>query len=419
LPIPRNFPSISKRSKGEHNKNKGMPVFCLSGFLFLFSFSAATRYNLYAFFLAIRGPTGRTDAMKITVLLLTIFLTFASAYGQQQCMGDCDFTGEQPCVTQGNHPNATEIFATADGENDLPLFWDVYRPSSGSQWPVVILIHDGGFEMGARCDGKLPCIARDLTASGFAVVSIDVRKDKVTGGLPCQDNAAFSPQFSPFDQASDVKKAILAARSPSSSSILYQHVTGKVGAVGGSGGGAHAAWFAATGTPDQDKLDAAVCLSGAYKFDDNGSLSTPNPGSDPPKYGFCENVTDYCKVVRGPSSCTDMSLVHNQDLHAGSPLYQMQINGGVPNTSPLYAFATTQDFMPEEQFSRIQNKLNEFNDMARYQAKEFNPKFDPITEEYNKHSFSYWFDATDDVPTTYVNELAKDFLTTYLMPTAP
>ena len=306
--------------------------------------------------------------------------------------------------SQSPAPDYLEKYGTAqDGQlRTLPLYWDVYLPSSTpppSGWPVVILVKNAGFEKGRRCAFPLPCMARDLNASGFAVVSIDVRHDKVgtnTGDyLPCQAVPALAPQTQ-YRQVDDLKAAILAARSPNAGSILHQKVNHKVGAVGGSGGGTLVAWCATTETTSGDKLDAAVCLSGAYKLDDKPSLRDT---------GYCLNVTDYCAVAIPPNGCG--RLEGNPDLVAASPITEMA--PGV--TNPILAFATFQDYMPRGQFNAICTEFeDEFvehcSDAANtdYRAIEFNQV------NGNTHSFAYWFDPADTAGNEQVNDIAKAFL---------
>jgi pimeloyl-ACP methyl ester carboxylesterase len=251
----------------------------------------------------------------------------------------------------------------------------------------------------------MTCIAGDLTANNFAVVVIDIRHDKLhmtRDDLPCQHNPAYSPQYT-RKQVADLRQAITKARGVDG--ILAGKVNGYVGAVGGSGGGAHAAWCAATESAPNagDKLDAAVILSGAYKFDDQSSLTDPSNGP-----GYCANVTTYCKVMIPSGGCG--ALTGNADLVAASPIYQMN-----SNTAPLYAFATTGDSMPQGQFDAICNKIESLNGTnhcdtppnIKYKAKEF-----VATVSGDVHSFAYWFDPADTLGN--VNEIAKAFLCAHL-----
>src|SRR5262252_10204239 len=78
--------------------------------------------------------------------------------------------------------------------------------------------------------------------------------------LPQQHLMGFYPL-----QTEDVKIAVLAMRD-------HRWCNGKVGAVGGSAGASHAAHNCQLPPGDDGRLDCAVCLSGAYAFDDPVSL---------------------------------------------------------------------------------------------------------------------------------------------------
>jgi hypothetical protein len=67
------------------------------------------------------------------------------------------------------------------------------------------------------------------------------------------------------DQTNDLKTVREARKYPGGN--------GKVGAIGGSAGGSHDVYLAATETKGDDRFDAAVALSGAYDFTDKRSLA--------------------------------------------------------------------------------------------------------------------------------------------------
>jgi hypothetical protein len=352
--------------------------------------------------------------MKKTILCLAITsLALASTSGVdcEPCPGPSPFIGNDDCPNV--EPDATEQFATSDSTDVVPLCWDVYLPDQDDfdpPWPVVVIIHGGGFEQNHRRVGNLICIAHDLALSGFAAVSISYRLDKLTfNDEPCgQGEAAFAPQYAPFDQISDVKKAIIAASRGKimgdTPSVLDGKVTGKVAAIGGSAGGAHAAWCAATGTNNNDTLDAAVFLSGNYQFDE------PNSLLNEPLTGFCRKVKDYCKVME-PFCDSRLSQDARQKLHDGSALHQIALVNDVPNICPFYAFDTFEDSMPEGQLDALVDKLDE---IAPGDPNYLHLRFHN-TEPGNVHSFSYWFDLTDPADdNSAVNELAKEFLHDHL-----
>jgi pimeloyl-ACP methyl ester carboxylesterase len=343
--------------------------------------------------------------LRYGFLLISLALASPSSYGCEPC----EFNGSSQCQTIV--ADATETFATSDSSDAVPLCWDVYLPIDevfSPPWHVIVIIHGGGFEQNKRNNGNIPCIAQDLVESGFAVVSISYRLDKITNESPCgQEDAAFSPQYAPHDQISDVKKGIIAASRGEivgGTSILHGNVTGKVAAIGGSAGGAHAAWCAATGTNNNDRLDAAVLLSGSYKFDDQRSIEEGVSE-------FCRKVEDYCMVLEETCIYDDLSDDDRRKLHDGSPLFQIGLVSGVPNVCPIYAFDTTRDPMPQWQLNALVTKLDS---IAPGDPNYLHLRFEAT--DNNVHSFSYWFDHTipTDPNSPTVNELAKDFLHDHL-----
>ena len=97
------------------------------------------------------------------------------------------------------------------------------------------------------------------------------------GALPGQTSAGFFP-----DQTADVQLAIRTARS-------NPRGNGKVGAIGGSAGGHHAALAACIGSPGDDRVDVAISLSGAYG---PHRFLAPNPGIN----AFTAIVTNFVNV---------------------------------------------------------------------------------------------------------------------------
>lgn len=229
-----------------------------------------------------------------------------------------------------------EVFAYSEGDKTL-LHWNVFLPNSSVHpppWPVALVIHGGGFKGG---NPGASFVAQDLAAVGIASVTTEYRTDRQL--LPGQTQPAYAPPAAPFEQVSDVKKAVLAARSPAAGSLLAGRVTGKVVAVGGSAGGSHAGWCAATGTVGGDRLDAAATLSGAHDFDDATSLAQGN---------FAGNVELYCQT--SPAQPKYHAL-----LQAGSPINQVQLD-----VSPLFVVASMNDPQPAPQYQLLVEKLNSF-----------------------------------------------------------
>src|SRR6476620_7652405 len=175
---------------------------------------------------------------------------------------------------RGDVTPVTEVFGTAaDG---TVLHWVVYTPLTPGPWPAVLVIHGGGFTSGSPdfSPDSVTC-AQDLAAAGYIAFSIEYRLAP-PGLLPGQVSNGRFP-----DQTDDVKLAVRTARNDA-------RCNGQVGAVGGSAGGSHTAFVAATGTPGDDRIDVGVCLSGAFDFSD----FSPNPLLD----FFINNVTNYVEV---------------------------------------------------------------------------------------------------------------------------
>ena len=116
----------------------------------------------------------------------------------------------------------TEQYGTAaDG---TPLHWVVYMPSTPGPWPVVLVIHGGGFLSGTPDSSPESVVcAQDLAAAGYLALSIEYRLAP-PGMLAGQTSDGRFPQ-----QTDDVKVAVRAARND-------PRGNGKVGGVGGSAG---------------------------------------------------------------------------------------------------------------------------------------------------------------------------------------
>ena len=239
-------------------------------------------------------------------------------------------------------PIVTETYATAsDGTR---LTWEVYTPAGRGPWPAVLVIHGGLYVSGDASEQGVATCARDLSRAGYVAFSINYRLAP-PGEIPGQKSSGRYP-----DQYDDVQLAVLAARSDARSN-------GKVGAVGGSAGATHAVWASATGTPGNDRLDAAVGLSGAYNFanfapDDNLIL-------------FQNAVTNYVGV---PASDLDA-------LFAASPVAQVD-----RTVAPLYLADSAGDIMPEVQLTDLVARLTLVGDRD----------FEAVTLPGKGHSFYNW-----------------------------
>lgn len=258
-------------------------------------------------------------------------------------------------IARAEVPPVTEVFGTAS--DGTVLHWNVSTPSTPGPWPAVLVIHGGGFYSGSPTSSPESVIcAQDLAAAGYLALSIEYRLAP-PGMLPGQTSAGLFP-----DQTADVNLAVRTARHD-------PRCNGQVGAIGGSAGGYHTTYAAATGTRGDDRIDVGVSLSGAY------DLSDFSPSWN------AANFTDFVTAFVG------VTTANTAALRNASPAWVLD-----RTISPLYLVNTVEDPMPYGQLSDLLAHL-EAAGARDYQA---------LTLPGNQHSFNYW-------PT--VREHALQFIT--------
>lgn len=284
---------------------------------------------------------------KAALLGLLFVLLVAPVYAQ-------DDRREQRRQRRQQQDANSAVFATAD--DGTPLRWTVYPASGPGPHPAVLVIHGGGFRAEPNSPKTIQS-ARDAAAAGFNAFQVEYRLAS-RRGLPGQKSAGLYP-----DQTNDLKMAVRAARK-------YPGGNGRVGAIGGSAGGAHDVYLAATGTAGDDRLDAAVALSGAYDFTEDG------PDSD---RAFHRLVTNY-------AGSADTAA-----LQKASPITYVDAK-----TAPLFVAASDHEAMPPEQYNDLIKKLNAVG------ATNFEKV---LLTNSHAHAFAYWPE---------VRERALAFLHKYL-----
>jgi acetyl esterase/lipase len=253
----------------------------------------------------------------------------------------------------------TEVYGTApDG---TVLHWVVYTPATPGPWPAVLVVHGGGFDDGSPdSSGESITCAQDLAAAGYIAFSIEYRLAP-PGALPGQTSDGRFP-----DQSDDVRLAIRTARADS-------RCNGQVGALGGSAGGYFAAFWAATGTLGDDRLDVGVGLSGAYDLSDfsaNKNLSY-----------FTTTVTNYVGV----------SSTETAGLRAASPAWLAD-----STISPLFMVNSVRDSMPYSQLGDMIEHLDSLG-VTNYQA---------LSLTGGLHAFANWPQVKDLALTFIANAFA-------------
>jgi acetyl esterase/lipase len=149
-------------------------------------------------------------------------------------------------------PGVIETYKTVNG---MSVRATVYNVDDGQRHRVAIVIHEGGYKSG----NMETDVAQELSLYGFLGVAIEYRlapphfeMNTPTHPSPGQ-NTIRDNGFYP-EQTDDVGDAIVYYRNDPRSN-------GQVVAIGGSAGGSHALYLAATGTPGVDMPDLAVILS--------------------------------------------------------------------------------------------------------------------------------------------------------------
>ena len=267
---------------------------------------------------------------SIPVIALLLILSVLSSVAQR---------GHRERAQHRQRPDLGDtVYATAD--DGTPLKWRVFPGAGSGPHPAVLVIHGGDFKMTPGSPMTIQS-ARDAAAAGFNAFLVEYRLVP-PGTLPGQKSNGRYP-----DQTNDLKMAVREARK-------YPGGNGKVGAIGGSAGGSHVVYLAATGTKGDDRLDAAVAFSGAYDFTDKGSLGLQH---------FWRIVENYV----GSSS--------PEDLRKASPITYVDAS-----VAPLYVVASDDESMPPQQFSDLIRKLKEVS------ATNFKQR---LRTNSQQHAFSY------------------------------
>jgi acetyl esterase/lipase len=234
-------------------------------------------------------------------------------------------TPTAPTATPTPVPGAIETYKVVNG---MSIRATVYNVDDGTRHRVVIVIHGGGYKSG----GMQTSVAEELSQYGFMGVAIEYRlappHDEMNSPahpFPGQ-NDKHDDGYYP-DQTDDVRDAIVHYRNDPRSN-------GQVVVIGGSAGGSHSLYLAATGTPGYDMPDLAVLLSCGIS-----NLADPNQYAlDCIEGESCPNeaVTNYLDIADpAPRSPAGSDLALAQDA---SPTHWMHVG-----MCPFWVMCSSED----------------------------------------------------------------------------
>ena len=151
---------------------------------------------------------------------------------------------------------AAELDVTYCTPNDIPQQMDIYYPTSGGPWPVLLYVHGGGWSEGDKAEGVS---WRTMTEHGFLVVSVNYRLASYENKFPVM--------------IEDVKCAVRYLRAYASQ---YNLAADHIGAAGASAGGhlvallgladEAAGWDTGEYADQSSHVQAVVTLAGPSDF---------------------------------------------------------------------------------------------------------------------------------------------------------
>jgi acetyl esterase/lipase len=164
----------------------------------------------------------------------------------------------------------TEVYATNVDAGGTDLRWLRTVPTSGGPtWPAAVVVHGGNYK--SLAPGPIS-VAQDVANAGYLSLAIEHREAPPhtamsTAGPPGDPQADPPSDGRPPQQTDDVQRAIRAARA-------HSQCNGKVAMLGFSSGGAHCAWWAISGSANDDQPDAVVTCSGSFDLDNADLLAS-------------------------------------------------------------------------------------------------------------------------------------------------
>ena len=282
----------------------------------------------------------------------------------------------------------------------VDLYWTAYVPTDGLRHPAVLVIHPGGFKSG---DAGPLNVAEDLGNAGFLGLAVEYRlapphdqMDSPTHPSPGQNDVKPVDDGHYPEQTDDIQLAIRTARAD-------PRCDGRVYCVGGSAGGSHALYMAATGAAGDDRPDLAVGCSGVYNMSDLSFIGQPCDEVSTCPHSACANYLgipdDYPNFTPGDLAALATASPTTYLTSNTCPIFVMHssIDGvGIPETF---------DLLIEKMVSvGLTESTSNVPEVGKYKQ-----ALIPVLSY--AHAFEYWYLPFDGIPghttvgTTVINWL--------------
>ena len=339
--------------------------------------------------------------MKSLPAILIGFLAYFA--GGVSTRGQVTYAPEPTAIaTEAPPAGVVETYKVVNGMN---IRATVYNLNDGRTHRVAIVIHGGGYRGGEMETS----VAQELSQYGFMGVAIEYRlapphTEMNTPAHPFPGQNDIDDDGHYPEQTDDVRDAIIHYRNDPRSN-------GQVVVIGGSAGGGHSLYLAATGTPGYDMPDLAVLLSGAAS-----NLADPNfwalvcVGGQTCPHNAVANYLDIPDPAPLPPVGSDLALAQEASpthwMHVGMcPFWAMcssKDSLGIPTSTGF----NIHSYLPDNTPGVLENGENGIVPTAlaigltestsnEPEAGSFKATIVPVS--LWSHSFDYWNQVKSDV----------------------
>jgi acetyl esterase/lipase len=299
-------------------------------------------------------------------------------------------------------PGVVETYKVVNGMN---IRATVFNVDDGRRHRVAIVIHGGGYSGGLMQTN----VAQNLAGYGFMSVAIEYRlapphtpMNSPAHPFPGQNHIHDDGHYP--EQTDDVRDAIVHYRNDPRSN-------GQVVVIGGSAGGSHSLYLAATGTPGYDMPDLAVLLScGVSNLADSNQWALDCVEGETCPHSAIANYLNISDPAPLPPIGSDLVLAQDasptQWMHLGMcPFWAMcssKDSLGIPTSTGF----NIHSYLPDNTPGVLENGENGIVPTAlaigltestanEPEAGSFKATIVPVS--FWSHSFDYWDQVKSDV----------------------